>query len=303
MLILGALFLFGGIAFLVLGTLWRDTSTLAARMAAIRGETSAANYAAVQRESITVRVLGPLGLSVARKIEGLLPGSLLSAIDVQLTQAGNPVTKGGFLVAIALVESAMLGLGFMMAMSMGGLKGQGLLVMLVCAALGIFLPRMWLGGRVRSRQHEIVKSLPDAFDLVTTCVEAGLGLDAALAKVSEKVEGPFAQELTMMTREVALGKLRRDALRELADRVGIPDLSIFINAVIQAETMGTSIAAVLRVQADQMRVRRRQRAESQAYKAPVKMVFPLVLCIFPSLFLVILGPAGIVLYENLVKRQ
>jgi tight adherence protein C len=211
------------------------------------------------------------------------------------------VTTGGFLGAVVLLEGFMLTMGTFLAISMGGLAGNGLLALGACAVMGVFLPRVWLESRVRTRQHEILKSLPDAFDLITTCVEAGLGLDAALAKVSEKVEGSFAEELSLMTREVSLGKLRRDALKDMADRIGIPDLSIFVNAVIQAEMMGTSIAGVLRVQSEQMRVRRRQRAEAQAYKAPVKMVFPLVLCIFPTLFMVILGPAGITLYDTLIK--
>src|SRR5438093_1443418 len=146
--------------------------------------------------------------------------------------------------------------------------------------VGFAMPFYLIRSRAQQRQHAIIKSLADAFDLITTCVEAGLGLDAALARVAEKVEGPFAEDLSMALREVSLGKLRRDALKELATRSGVPDLVIFINAVIQAETMGTSIATVLRVQADQMRVRRRQRAEQQAYQAPVKMIFPLVLCIF-----------------------
>ena len=128
----------------------------------------------------------------------------------------------------------------------------------------------------RQRQHAIIKSLPDAFDLITTCVEAGLGLDAALARVAEKVEGPFAEELSRALRDIALGKSRRDALKELGERTGVPDLIQFTNAVIQAEAMGSSVGTVLRVQADQLRVRRRQRAEKAAYKAPVKMLFPLV---------------------------
>src|SRR5205823_10468542 len=138
----------------------------------------------------------------------------------------------------------MLGVGVTLAISAGGLSGKGLLMVLGAGVMGVFLPRVWLSNRVRARQKEIQKSLPDAFDLVTTCVEAGLGLDAALAKVAEKVEGPFAEDLGMALREVSLGKLRRDALKEMATKSGVPDLLVFINAVIQAETMGTSIATV-----------------------------------------------------------
>ncbi len=120
--------------------------------------------------------------------------------------------------------------------------------------------------------------------------------------MQEKVEGPFAEELTVCLREVSLGKMRRDALKEMAGRTGVKDLIAFINAVVQAETMGSGIAQVLRVQADQMRTLRRQRAEQQAYQAPVKMIFPLVLCIFPTLFIIILGPAGISIYQNFTNK-
>jgi tight adherence protein C len=301
--ILALLFVAGAVALLVLGLTWKEPSAIAARMSAIRGENYAPEYVPVQRESITVRLFGPMGEALGRKLGGMLPGAVLRGIEHQLIQAGQPVSASGFLFGVILVMATMIFMGLMLAISMGGLQGQGLLLFFGCVAMGYFLPRVWLGSRVRHRQHDIVKSLPDAFDLVTTCVEAGLGLDAALAKVAEKVEGPFAEELGVMLREVSLGKLRREALTEMAERIGIADLTIFINAVIQAETMGTSIATVLRVQADQMRVRRRQRAEAQAYKAPVKMIFPLVLCIFPTLFIVILGPAALVLYETLVKDK
>ena len=164
--------------------------------------------------------------------------------------------------------------------------------------VGFMMPQMWLKQRVGARQTAIIKSLPDAFDLITTCVEAGLGLDAALTRVAEKVEGPFADELTRTLKDIGLGKQRRLALRELGDRTGVPDLVTFVNAVVQAEQMGSSVGTVLRVQAEQLRVRRRQRAEEQAYKAPVKMIFPLILCIFPTLFIVILGPAVITIMND-----
>jgi tight adherence protein C len=166
------------------------------------------------------------------------------------------------------------------------------------AFIGFYMPFYIVSSRARQRQGAIVKSLPDAFDLITTCVEAGLGLDASLSRVAEKVHGPFAEELSRSLREIALGKTRRDALKELGDRTQVPDLIQFTNAVIQAEAMGSSIGQVLRVQSDQLRVRRRQRAEEQAYKAPVKMLFPLVICIFPTLFIVILGPAVITIMNG-----
>jgi tight adherence protein C len=243
--------------------------------------------------------VGPLGDSLGASLQALLPKNLVSGIEKRLTRAGQPVTLGGFLAAMALVEATLVGFAFLMLASSGGGK-LSLVVVGLSVLIGIFMPKVWLDNRVKHRQKEILKSLPDAFDLITTCVEAGLGLEAALAKVSEKTPGPFGEELAVSLREVSLGKLRRDALKELSERTGVPDLSSFINAVIQAESMGTSIATVLRVQAETMRTKRRQRAEQQAQAAPIKMMFPLVLCIFPTLFIVILGPGGIQIYEQLV---
>lgn len=173
---------------------------------------------------------------------------------------------------------------------------MGLMIM---AVFGFSLPLFWMRTAVRSRQRLIVKSLPDAMDLITTCVEAGLGLDAALAKVSDQMKGPLAMEISQTLREVGMGRLRREALSDLGERTGVPELISFVNAVIQAEQLGVSIAHVLKVQSDQMRTHRRQRAEQTAHEAPIKMMFPLVMCIFPAFMLVILGPAVIRIADQL----
>jgi tight adherence protein C len=241
--------------------------------------------------------------SLGTKVEHLMPMHWIESVDKNLVRAGQPISLTGFMFVSLMVEAACLGFGFVLVTAAGTVGSTQLLLMGGLAAFGLFMPRIWLSNRVKARQKAILKSLPDAFDLITTCVEAGLGLEAALAKVAEKVEGPFGEELALSLREVSLGKLRREALKELADRTGVPDLTAFINAVIQAESMGTSIATVLRVQAEQMRIRRRQRAEAQAYQAPVKMIFPLVLCIFPTLFIVILGPAGLSIWQQLGQAE
>jgi len=154
---------------------------------------------------------------------------------------------------------------------------------------------------MKARQKEIIKALPDALDLVTTCVEAGLGLDGALMRVAEKSKGPLADEISRMLREAAMGKLRREALTELGERAGVEELTGFINSVIQAEQLGVGIAQVLRVQSEQLRMRRRQRAEKAAHEAPVKMLFPLVLFILPAFMLILLGPAVIRIGQALTK--
>jgi tight adherence protein C len=174
---------------------------------------------------------------------------------------------------------------------MGGIKA--ILVALVLTVIGYVFPRTWLKGKVKSKQKLVIKSLPDNLDLITTCVEAGLGLDAALSRVAERGQGPLAAELQHMLRDVSMGKLRREAMQEMADRIGVEELTNFINSIIQAEQLGVGIAQVLRVQSDQLRMQRRQRAEKSAHEAPIKMIFPLVLLIFPSFLAVILAPAVI----------
>ena len=140
--------------------------------------------------------------------------------------------------------------------------------------------------------------MPDALDLLTICVEAGLGFDSAMAKVSEKWENELSLAFARIIQEVQLGKLRRDAMRDMAERVGIPEMTSFVAAIIQSEQLGVSMAKVLRIQSEQMRVKRRQFAEEEAHKAPVKMLIPMGLLIFPSLMIVLLAPAGFKLMHS-----
>ena len=158
-------------------------------------------------------------------------------------------------------------------------------------AIGIYGPRMWLLGRIKKRQKLIWKSLPDAFDLITASVEAGLGIDAAFARVLDKVTGPFADELGRTMREISMGRQRRDALMDMAERTGVDEFRSLVNSIVQAEAMGISIGGVIRIQTGVIRTKRKQKAEEQAFKAPIKMVFPLVLFIFPTIMIVIGGPA------------
>ena len=166
-------------------------------------------------------------------------------------------------------------------------------------AVGYIAPEFWLGRRIRARQKAILLQIPDALDLLTISVRAGLGFDAALAKVVEKLQGPLVDEFRRALAEVRVGKARRDALRDIVPRTEVAALTNFIGAIIQAEQLGVSISKVLQVQSEQLRIERRQRAEEMAAKAPIKMLFPLVGCIFPSLFIVILGPAIILIIKNL----
>jgi tight adherence protein C len=298
--LLGAALVFAAIFLLVLGLAWQQPNPMEARVAAIRGERYDYTAAASGTESAKTRLLGPMAASLGTTLQKVLPVHWIKGIERKLVMAGEPTTVTGFLVGAAIAEGVLVLFGLTILTSSG--SSMNMIMLLGILGIGVMGPKIWLDNRVRARQKEILKSLPDAFDLITTCVEAGLGLEAALARVAEKVQGPFGEELNIMLHEVSLGKLRREALKELGERVGLPDLTTFINAVIQAESMGTSIATVLRVQAEQMRMKRRQRAEQQAQAAPIKMMFPLVLFIFPTMFIVILGPAGIQIYEQFVQQ-
>jgi tight adherence protein C len=240
------------------------------------------------------RVLVPGVEALAKGVTSVLPARVLANIEKQLVMSGNPMSLNTYVVIWMTSVSFMAGLVLAAVVVVWGTIGlQQAVAVLIFGVVGWMIPGTWLKGRVKARQKQVLKALPDGLDLVTTSVEAGLGLDAALARVSQKSSGPLAEELSRMLREVAMGKMRREALIEMTDRLGVEELTSFVNAIIQAEQLGVGIAQVLRVQADQMRTRRRQRAEKTAHEAPIKMIFPLVLFIFPAFMLVILGPAGI----------
>ena len=241
------------------------------------------------------RVLLPIVEGITRHVMEMLPQALVLRIDKRLTAAGRPTSVQAFFIAV-LTLGVLLPVTLFVLLwigSEGAPAGATLLLVPLAAAFGAALPFVWLSRRAQARQLAIWKSLPGAFDLITTCVEAGLGLDAAFQRVAEKLQGPFTDEVRQMLLEVEMGRPRREALEDLANRTGVPELVAFVNAVIQAQQLGTNLGRVLRAQAHQMRVKRRQRAEETARRMPVKMVFPLVFCMMPSLFIVILGPLAV----------
>jgi len=159
-------------------------------------------------------------------------------------------------------------------------------------------PILWLRSKIRRRQDEIIKTVPDALDLLTIIVEAGMGFDGAMAKVGEKWDNEISKGFNKVVQEMRLGIARREALKNMDESMGVPDVTTLVAAIIQAEQLGVSIAKILRVQSEQMRVKRRQRAEAMANKAPIKMLFPMVFLIFPALFVILLGPAILVIMET-----
>lgn len=241
------------------------------------------------------RVIMPLVEGLASWLMELLPHAFVDRTRRKLLAAGRPVTATGFfaivifgavLVPVAALLVIVAGNAADLSLTLAGAIGS-------FAVIGVALPFVWLTRKVRGRKTAILKSLPDAFDLVTVSVEVGLGLDAALRHVSERQRGPLSSEIRQMLREVGMGRARREALEDMAERVDVKELKTFVNAVVQAEQLGTSLGRVLRSQSTMLRIQRRQRIEEMSRKAPVKLVFPLVFCIMPSFFVVTLGPIGI----------
>lgn len=239
------------------------------------------------------RVMLPMLRSTSLRLARFTPGQNVNRLRQQLLEAGAP--KG-------LGPTEFTGLRIVIG---GGLGGLLLVLMLIShpsllmivgvpsgiGILGYMVPGIWLSRRIKQRKTEITRALPDAIDLLTISVEAGLGFDPALGRVVEKWDNALTRELGRMLSEMRMGSSRRDAMREVASRVNVEDLNTFISAVVQADQLGVSISQVLRIQSKQMRQRRRQRAEEQAHKAPLKMLFPMIFLIFPSIYIVILGPA------------
>jgi tight adherence protein C len=238
------------------------------------------------------RVFRPLIQRLSRLANRGDSGGVIARADAKLEKAGYPGgLRGADWMGVKILSTIVLGVAVGLLMLLVGRVQLALLFGIAGAALGYMAPEFWLGGRARKRSFSMVLQLPDALDLLTISVEAGLGFDAALAKVVEKMEGPLINEFRQALAEIRMGRTRRDALRDVVARADAQPISNFIGAIVQAEQLGVPIAKVLQIQSQQLRVERRQRAEEMAAKAPVKMLFPMVGCIFPTIFIVILGPA------------
>lgn len=255
---------------------------------------------AVLSRSASDRVVRPLLASAAAGARRLTPAGLLEGLEQRIVLAGAqtqwPLER--VLAAKLLLAFAGGGVGLLYLTGSPGLRW--IVGTAVLAAAGFFVPDLLLWSRARERQAVIERELPDTLDQMTISVEAGLGFESALARAGRSGTGPLAAELVRTMQEIQVGVDRASALRRLADRSTVSDLRQFTTAVLQAEQHGIPIARVLRVQADELRTKRSQRAEEAAMKLPVKVVFPLILCILPALFVVILGPAVIRISETLL---
>jgi tight adherence protein C len=246
-------------------------------------------------QPFTQRVLVPVAEGLARLARRFTPQERTEAMRHKLELAGSPYgwTAAQYLGLRVLAAILCGGLGVVIVVVSSVSLMKRMLLMGGLAVGGYYLPAFWLASRMSRRQRDVIRSLPDALDLLTICVEAGLGFDGAMARVADKWNNELSREFARVLQEIQLGKLRRKALRSMADRIDVPEVSTFVAAIVQAEELGVSIAKVLSIQAEEMRRRRRQRAEELARQAPIKMLPAIAFLIFPAIFVVLLGPAVI----------
>lgn len=306
--IFGALVLVGAIAVIVV-SLRRNAQgeeqddPLQARLAEFiqRGDVTSLEEIELS-QPFSERVIIPIIRRIGEFSARFTPQKAIQDTARRLELAGNPwpIDAATFL-AIRFILAVVLG-GFLVVVvliSPPSNPTDNFIYVGGATFAGFFLPHLMLTSRITRRQKEIRKAMPDALDLLTICVEAGLGFDAALSKVSEKWDNELSLAFARTIREVQLGKVRREALKDMSDRLGIPEMTSFVAAIIQSEQLGVSMAKVLRIQADQMRMKRRQRAEEEAHKAPIKMIIPMALLVFPTILIIILTPAALQIANSL----
>lgn len=285
-----------------------ETAAIKRRAAAIRRQPAGEPQRKVLDEEMQLpfsqRVLAPLFERMARFISNRRPSRVQEALQLRIAQAGHPFTATRF-VGMQFTATAMTGLVALVLVS--GLiesnPAPALLVVVLLTLLGWRLPDFMLSRMITVRREKIDRALPDVLDLLSVSVEAGLGLDGAIQKVGEKFPEPTAGEFRELLKAIRLGTPRADALRSLADRTGVADMRTFTAAIIQAEQLGVSIARVLKGQSEALRIKRKQKVEEKAMALPVKMLFPLILFIFPTIFIVVLGPVVIQIIDTLSKQS
>ncbi|MBS3900506.1 MAG: type II secretion system F family protein [Dethiobacter sp.] len=247
---------------------------------------------------LSERIFRPLLIVMAQIATRLLPGEVLQRLEKKVQQSGG---HGALSARDYLGLKVLLALGlptFVYLMHRGVWSAQLAVTTVFAVIIGWRFPEIQLKRSARIRCVQLEKIFPEVLDLLTVSVGAGLGFDGALAKVVEKSNGPVSDEFKRVLQEIKMGKSRRDAMRDFGDRSGVADIKTFTGAIVQADQLGINISSTLKHQAEQMRRKRRQRVEEQAMKAPVKMLIPLLVFIFPTIFIVLLGPALIQILEN-----
>jgi tight adherence protein C len=282
--------IFGGVAAFLMQS--QNSSAINDRLTQFTENTMSLEEMELQ-QSFKDRVIVPMYQSMLGVLGKLSPQKNVDKVRLSLQAAGNPgnITPTMFSgMRLALAVALVVIFGGVTLSSMDNTM-MALMYTSLGAILGYMLPSIWLGQKIKQRKKNITRALPDALDLLTISVEAGLGFDVALQRVTDKWDDDLSREFKRVLSDVRLGRSRREGLRDMAERTGVEDIQTFVAAIIQADQLGVSMSKILRLQSDQMRTRRRQRAEEAAQQAPVKMLFPMVFLIFPALFVVILGPA------------
>jgi tight adherence protein C len=292
MLVVAALCLAGSVYFVAeLVSLPTRERMLSFRRAAAYGKRSHKKGSTLQG-SLRTRALLPAMEHAARTVLRINKKMTVENVQLRLLSAGlgRRVSPMAFLAAKGFAAVGGLFFGIVVFGASSGF-GMGIMMGVAAAAIGFIAPDFVVNKKIRARQERLSADLPDALDLLAVSVEAGLGFDAAVAKITEQVEGPLGEEFALTLNEMRIGESRQDALKKLAERTSIPEIAAFARAIVQADQFGISLGRILRVQAVDTRHRRQIAAEEKAMKAPVKMLFPTVIFIFPSMFIVILGPA------------
>ena len=298
---LGALFVGILVALSTVGAVTAERRQVGRSLAAVEALDSSPRSSRQELElPFSERVLGPTVERLVALGRRLTPDDRVQRIRRRLDLAGNPP---GWDVDRVLAFKALFGLtglvlGVVAPVALGLGLPRAVAATLLATVLGWVGPSLWLYQKAYDRSEQVRRELPDALDLLTISVEAGLAFDAAVAQVARNSTGPLAEEFFRVLQEIQIGTGRIDALRALGERTDVPELRSFVGAMVQADAFGIPIARVLRVQSKEMRVKRSQRAEEKAQKVPVKILFPLIFCILPSLFVVIIGPAAVNIFRS-----
>ncbi|MBX2996943.1 MAG: type II secretion system F family protein [Caldilineaceae bacterium] len=257
-----------------------------------------------ESESFNQRILKPMGHSLLAVLGRLTPGSNLELLRRQLLLAGNPHNLAVIdLLGMKMLAGIVLGLltGFYLFNVTQLPSFSAIMFSIVGGGVGLYIPNYWLKNQISKRQEEIMKALPNALDMLTTMVDAGLGFDMAMLRLSDRWHNALTQEFERTVNEMNMGVRRSDALRNMAERNDVAELRSFVAVLVQADSLGISIADILHTQSAQMRMRRRQRAEEKANKMPLKMLPIITIFIFPALFAIILGPAIPLIMESMAN--
>jgi tight adherence protein C len=306
-MVLGVAMIFGALVIVLgaIGGLTKEQTGVNRSIAVLEALTSAPQEMVEELDQpFSERVLQPLlgrAQGLGRKFS---PDDAAERIRTKLELAGNP---SGWTVervlagkVVGFVGALVVSLALMLTL---GIPFLPTLVLVILAALGGYqAPNFYLYQRAYNRKEQLQRDLPDAIDLLTISVESGLGFDQAVQQVARNTEGPLADEFARMLQEMQIGRSRSSALRQLGERTDLPELRAFVSAMVQADAFGIPVGQVLRVQSSEIRVKRRQWAEEKAQKVPVKILIPMIFCILPCLFLAVLGPAGITIYDNFSGR-